>query len=131
MGMDSWKFLGDPTYDSSNEKNENFEDLGRPILDEISQDVVQSCLITIDNNKGIHMGISVADVEQLSSHSHIVDFCQHSWPCFLGTNASFGQQEAAGKFWTMNFNGIKFQLGMRACVALNSEAGHASHFFVI
>ena len=40
MSMDSWKFLGDLTYDSSNEESENFEDLGRPISDEISQDAV-------------------------------------------------------------------------------------------
>ena len=49
-------------YDYSNEEIVNFEDLGKPTFGKISQDLVQTYLLTIDEAMRLHMEIFVADV---------------------------------------------------------------------
>ena len=73
MSTNSWRFLGEPIYDSSNEESEVFEDLGKPVSYDFSHDTVQSFSLDIDNSKYVHMGKYGVDVEQLSAPSHAVD----------------------------------------------------------
>ena len=40
----------------------------------------------------------------------------------------FGQQDATGNFWTMNFNMVKSRSCMSACIVLDSPFGPAYHF---
>ena len=78
MGMDHSGFIGDPIIDFSNEEIVIFEDLVEPTFDAISLDAFKLCFLTIDDHKGIHMGIFVVEVEHTSSLSHTVDCCKHS-----------------------------------------------------